>query len=287
MKAPAFAYARADSLDHALDLLARHGDEARLLAGGQSLMPALNMRLAAPALLIDLNGLGPLGSIRREGACVHIGALARHRSIESSPEVARDVPLLAEAMPHVAHVAIRNRGTFGGSVALADPAAEIPAVTLALDATLLLRSHRGERRVGARDFFRGLYETALAPDEILIGAEFSVRQPHERFAFGEIARRHGDYAVVGLAARAIVEGGTLTGVRLAFLAAGPTARLATHAAAAIEGTACPDEAIAQAKHALARDLDPPADLWFTGTTRLHLAQVLLERVLLRLRPAAA
>jgi len=194
LKAPSFAYAKAKSLTQVYELLERPG--ARILAGGQSLIPSLNMRLASPELLVDITGLRELATIERRNGSLRIGALATHAMLERSREVAEQVPLLAQAVVHVAHPAIRNRGTLGGSLALADPAAEYPAVALALDATIVLRSRKGERRVRARDFFKALFETDLRPDELLAGAEFP---PAERSVFAELARRHGDYAIIGLA----------------------------------------------------------------------------------------
>ncbi len=168
MKAPRFSYVRAESLEQVLRLLAEHGDDARILAGGQSLVPVLNMRLSQPKLVIDINRLDALRGISLQGGLVRIGALARHAEVMSSDIVARHLPLIAEAMPHVAHVAVRNRGTFGGSIALADPAAEMPACILALGATLVVESTRGRRTIAADDFFQGLYETAREPDELLV-----------------------------------------------------------------------------------------------------------------------
>lgn len=187
MKAPAFAHVKPSSLPQVFELLEEHGDEARILAGGQSLVAALNMRLLAPALLIDINGLSDLAGISMSDGTVRIGALTRHRALERSDEIGRALPLVAEAMPHVAHPAIRNRGTFGGSIAFADPAAELPACSVALNATFVLASRAGERRIGARDFFLSLYTTQLGPHEVLVGAEFPVQLPHVRSVFLELA----------------------------------------------------------------------------------------------------
>jgi len=163
VKAPRFSYVRAQSVEHVLELLEAHGEEARILAGGQSLMPTLNMRLSQPKLLIDINRLGALGGISLEGGAVRIGALARHAEVAMSPVVAEHLPLIAEAMPHLAHVAVRNRGTFGGSIALADPAAEMPACALALGATFVLESTKGRREIPSARYFKGLYETSAGP----------------------------------------------------------------------------------------------------------------------------
>jgi carbon-monoxide dehydrogenase medium subunit len=279
MKAPSFAYARPDSLAEALGLLASHGEAARVLAGGQSLLASLNMRLSSPELLVDITGLRELSGIRLNGGALRIGALTRHCEIERSAEVAQHVPLLAQAVPHVAHVAIRNAGTLGGSLALADPAAEYPACALALEATLLIAGPRGERRVAARDFFRGLYSTALEPQELLLAAEFPLLEPGYRSAFLELARRHGDYAIVGVAAHGRVEGGRFSDLRLAYLGLGATAVRAQRAAAALEGKAYGPQTVAAAQAALGEELDPSPDLYHSAATKLHLARVLTGRAL--------
>ena len=281
MKAPAFAYAKPRALDEVYALLDEHQGEARILAGGQSLVPALNMRLASPGLLVDINALPGLEAITLAGDTLRIGALTRHRTIEHSAEIARALPLLAEATPHIAHIAIRNSGTIGGSLAFADPAAEIPAVALALDATIVTGSSRGRRRIPARQFFLALFETALAPDELILAIEFPLTAGY-RSAFSELARRHGDYAVVGLAMHAQVVGKRLDDVRLAFLGAGPTPRLAVRTANALSGYECDESRIEEAAAALASDLDPLPDLYHRRETKLHLAGVLLRRTIARL-----
>lgn len=261
MKAPPFDYQRAASLDDASTLLARHGEDARLIAGGQSLLPVLNLRLAAPRLLIDIGRIEGLDRIEVSGDSVRIGALARHQAVLDNPAIARHVPLLTEALRHVAHPAIRARGTIGGNLAHADPASELPACMLALSATVEATSGRGTRSIDAETFFTGLFSTALAPDEILTAVTIPLPAPPG--AFHEIARRRGDYAIVGLAT---------AGTRYAFFSVGDRPVLARHAAAA-------GSDIAAAKAALARDLDPPDDLQATGAMRLHLAGVLLERTM--------
>ena len=258
MKAPPFAYAKARSLAEAFDLIARPG--ARVLAGGQSLIASLNMRLATPELLVDIGEL-PLREIRPAGDGLRIGALVTHSQILRSPEVAAKVPLLAAAAQHVAHPAIRNRGTLGGSLALADPAAEYPAVALALNATLVLQGREGERRVPAAEFFKGLFETALRTGELLAAVEFPRA---ERCAFHELARRHGDYAIIGLAG--VANGSTK---RIAFLGAGATPVLAERTSR--------ETSLEKAQKALEQDLQPPADLYHSSATKVHLARVLLAR----------
>lgn len=274
MKAPAFAYARPRALEEAFDLLDRHGEQARLLAGGQSLIAMLNLRVAMPEMLIDISGLAGLDHISLSADALHIGALVRHREIERSAEVAAHCPLLAQAAPHIAHVAIRNAGTFGGSLALADPAAEWPACCLALDARFRLVSRKGERTVPARTFFKGLYATDLRPGELLAGVEIPLL-PGYRSGFLELSRRHGDYAIVGVAALARNEGGRLHDVRLAYLGAGITPILARHAMQAAEGKPPATDLAAE----LGRDLSPMDDLENSAKTKLHLANVLARRVL--------
>lgn len=279
MKAAAFSYARPATLGEAFELLERHGEDAKILAGGQSLIPALNMRLASPAVLIDINGLGALEGITVGDGVLRIGALTRHRSLESSAEVAQHAPLIAQAMPHVAHAAIRNRGTFGGSIAFADPAAELPACAVALDASFVLASRAGERRVAARGFFTSLYTTALAPGEVLVAGEFPLRPAHYRSVFLELARRHGDYAIVGVAAQGAFKNGMFSDVSLVFFGVAATPVLASGVGAALEGRTYSGELVAAAQAAVARDLDPGGDLYHSAATKLHLARVVAARAI--------
>src|SRR5712672_4341623 len=215
MKAPRFAYARPASVAEALALLAEHKGDARVLAGGQSLVPMMNFRVAAPKVLVDINRIAALSGIKVTKNHVRIAALVRQVELERSADIAQHLPLVASAMPHIAHPAIRNRGTFGGSCALADPAAELPACALALGATFIAAGRRGERRIAAGDFFKGLYATALKAGELIVAAEFPLPKPGYASAFGELARRHGDYAMVGIAAH-----GSKQGVRVAFFGVG-------------------------------------------------------------------
>jgi carbon-monoxide dehydrogenase medium subunit len=279
VKAPRFSYVRADSVGHALRLLAEHGEEARILAGGQSLMPTLNMRLSQPRLLIDINGLPALAGIAVEGGAVRIGALTRHAEVARSPIVARHLPLIAEAMPHVAHVAVRNRGTFGGSLALADPAAEMPACALALDATLVLESVHGRREVAAGDYFKGLYETARRPDELLIEAHLPVLRPGTVPVFLELARRHGDFAIAGLAFTLRMDKGVVADGRLVYFASEVRPTLALAALAAIKVRRLDHEAKEAAAAALAGDLRPMSNAQGSAKMRLHLQRVLTRRAL--------
>src|SRR5438445_1260431 len=216
MKAPRFAYARPASVAEALALLDKHRDDARVLAGGQSLVPMMNFRVAAPKVLVDINRIGSLAGIKVSKSFVRIGALTRHVELERSADVAKHLPLVASAIPHIAHPAIRNRGTFGGSCALADPAAELPACALALGATFIAAGRKGERRIAAADFFKGLYATALKSGELLVAAEFPLPKPAYASAFGELARRHGDYAMVGVAAHGPQQGKKFSDMRVVF-----------------------------------------------------------------------
>jgi carbon-monoxide dehydrogenase medium subunit len=279
VKAAEFSYVKPGSLDEVFDLLERHGDRARVLAGGQSLIASLNLRLSEPELLIDITGVPGLSGVAVSGQTLRIGALTTHRQIETSPDIALHLPLLAQAVGNVAHAAIRNVGTFGGSIANADPAAEYPACALALDASFVLARRAGERRVKAREFFLGLYETALQPGELVTAGEFPLPAAGYRSHFLELARRHGDYAIVGLAAHARLAGGKISDARLAFLGAGATPVLARRAAAALEGRPPDAQAIAAAQATLAEELELPADLYSSHATKLHLARVLLGRAL--------
>jgi aerobic carbon-monoxide dehydrogenase medium subunit len=275
MKAPQLAYARPASVAEALALLAEHGDRARILAGGQSLVPMLNFRVAAPKVLVDINRIPALSGIEVAKEHVRIGALTRHTEIEHSVDIARHLPLLAAAMPHVAHPAIRNRGTFGGSCALADPAAELPACAIALAATFVIAGKKGERRVPAQDFFKGLYATALKAGELLVAAEFPLAKPDYASAFGELARRHGDYAVVGLAAHGCVREGKFSDLRAVFFGIDDRPMRSGNFERALEGQTA--AAVDGALDAL--DLAPRADLYSSAATKLHLAKVLAGRVL--------
>lgn len=277
MKPAPFAYLKAHSVEHVFDCMDAHGDALRLLAGGQSLLATLALRLSEPALLLDLNGIAALRFIEVRGDVLAIGALTRYCDLEVEPLVARHAPLLAQALPHIAHPAIRNRGTVGGSLAFADPAAELPAVMVALDATLVVAGRDGERRVAADDFFLGLYTTALAPGELLVRVEIPVARPDEACRLQEFARRHGDYAIVGLAAHARRAGSGFASVRLVYFGCGERPLRASGAEAlALDGRVPTQAAL---REAMESDLDPQADLQAAPDTRRHLAAVLAHRVL--------
>ncbi len=283
MKPAPFAYYRPRSLEEALALLERRGADANALAGGQSLIPAMNFRLARPAVLVDLGGLGDLSYVRAaDGGGLSIGAMTRHCEVERSDLVARAAPLLHEAMPHVAHPQIRSRGTIGGSLAHADPAAELPAVMVALGARLRARSPRGERWIEAGDFFTGLFATALEPGELLVEVAIPAMRPRTGAAFLEIARRHGDYALVGVAATLTLDGsGRCAEARIALLSVGEGPVLAAAAAAAMLGAEPGAEAFGAAAAAVQRDIDPPSDIHATAVYRRRLADVLTRRALVR------
>jgi carbon-monoxide dehydrogenase medium subunit len=273
VKPAPFAYAKARSVEHAVELLACADGEVRLLAGGQSLIATLNMRLSAPKLLIDLNGVQGLSGIAAKNGQVEIGALTRHAEAEHSAAVARHAPLIARAMPFIGHAAIRNRGTLGGSIAFSDPAAELPACLLALGGEIEIAGDDGNRTVKADDFFKGLFETALGPHDVLTAIRVPAASSDTRTGFAEFARRHGDYAMVGLAASAKASGKRLSDVRLAFFGIGATPVRATKAEAALAaGT------VGDAVSALAGEIEPSGDVQATAATKKHLAGVLLRRV---------
>jgi carbon-monoxide dehydrogenase medium subunit len=281
MKASAFAYARATSIDNALRLLAAHGEAAKVLSGGQSLMPAMNLRLISPDIIIDIGELSELREIAARESGLHIGALTRHADLLKSPEIAMHAPLLAEAVAHVAHPAIRNRGTIGGSLAHADPASELPACMLALEATIVVCGARGERRIAAADFFTGIFETALAADELLVAVEMPVARKNSAHFFAEFARRHGDYAIAGLAAQALIEDGHFAELRLAYFALGDRPAF-TKAAGKLVNVMVTPALVVEVSAALAAELDPHEDQQASSAMRRHLAKLLLTRAIAKL-----
>jgi carbon-monoxide dehydrogenase medium subunit len=282
VKARAFKYFRAQSLQDALQAFDRAGGEACYLAGGQSLVPSLSLRLQAPELLIDISRIEALTGISMSGNVLRVGALTRHAEMLTSPEIARHAPLLRRAAPFVAHPAIRNMGTFGGTIALADPAAEFPAMTLAMDAEFEIASLAGTRTTKADGFFRGLFETGLQPGEILTAINIPCFGETDRCVFDELARRRGDYALVGAGVHANFAQDVVSTIRIAFLSVGPTPLRARHAEAAITGRALSADAISDAQAALGDDLDPEDNEETSATMRMHLARVLLGRLLGRL-----
>jgi carbon-monoxide dehydrogenase medium subunit len=281
MKPAAFEYHRPRSLDEALSLLAEHAGDAKPLAGGQSLIPAMNFRLAMPAVLVDLNALSELAYIEDGPTGLRVGGMTRQRAVERSAAVARHAPLVTETMPFIAHPAIRNRGTIGGSLAHADPAAELPAVMLALNARFGLRRSTGSRSVGADDFFLGLFATAVEPGELLTEIVIPKSASRTGYAFQEISRRHGDFALVGVAASVTLDGqGRCAAARIALLSVGDRPMLAAHAAAVLVGQVPSAEGIkAAAAEAAAKDIDPSGDIHASAKYRRHLAEVLTRRTL--------
>ena len=279
MKPAPFAYVRPESLEDAISVLEEHGEEARILAGGQSLMATLNMRLSAPAVLVDIGRVPGLAGIEEVGGGLRIGAMTRHAEVEASDLVRSQAPLIAGAMPHIAHPAVRNRGTFGGSIALADPAAELPACALALGARMTIAGNGGTRTVDADAFFRGLYETTLEPGEVLTAVDVPGIGAGWTSGFMELARRHGDYAIIGLAAHVEVEGGRFGRGRLVFFGAGERPVSAVRSAALLEGERWSDALGDRIADALREELDPPEDLNADAAMRRHLAGVLARRVL--------
>ncbi|WP_024514616.1 xanthine dehydrogenase family protein subunit M [Bradyrhizobium sp. Tv2a-2] len=276
MKAPAFAYSRATSVNGALELLSAHGENARLLSGGQSLLPAMNLRLICPEIVIDIGDLAELRGIAVRDGIVSIGAMTRHVELLESAQIATSVPLLAEAIRHVAHPAIRNRGTLGGSLAHADPAAELPACMIALDATIVVRSQSAERRIAAVDFFQGIFATALSAKELIVSVELPIAQGASAYFFHEFARRHGDYALAGVAAHATMDGQVLSELRMAFFAIADRPVLAKAAAKLVNVTVTP-ALISEAAEAFGEELDPPEDQQASADLRRHLARVLFRR----------
>lgn len=281
MKPAAFEYVRAHSIDEALAAMAAHAGDAKALAGGQSLVPAMNFRLAQPAVLVDLNRIPGLDHVDASANGLRVGAMTRHRTLERSARVRADAPLVAEAMPHVAHVPIRTRGTLGGSLAHADPAAELPAVMLALDAHLDVRSVRGTRTIAAADFFVGLFATALEADEIVTAITVPPRPAGEGWAFEEVARRHGDFALAGVATVVTLDaGGLVSSARVALCSVHERPVLAEAAARALVGEPPTPQAIAAAADAAAvEDADPASDIHASAAYRRHLTRVLVRRAL--------
>jgi aerobic carbon-monoxide dehydrogenase medium subunit len=289
MKPAAFDYQAPADLSEVLELLAESGDDAKLLAGGQSLVPAMNFRLARPSLLIDLNGVPDLSYLHEESGELVIGAMTRQRQVERSPLVASRLPLLHETMPWIAHPQIRNRGTFGGSLAHADPAAELPSVVLALGGRFHLQSRNGDRWVDAEDFSQGLFETARQADEILLEVAIPFQKPGSGWAFEEMARRVGDFAMVGVGV--VLElgaGGAIEKARIGLVSVADRPILAPRAAAMLIGEKPSDPLFRAAAATCAQEeIDPTDDLHATIDYRRHLTAVLVRRALERAAARAA
>ena len=277
MKAAAFDYVKPKALQEALSLLAEAGDGAQLIAGGQTLLATLNLRLSEPSVLIDITDLTELKGITLVGDQLRIGALVTHTEIEDSKLIAKHAPLLKAAAPHIAHRAIRNLGTWGGSLAYGDPAAEWPACSLALRATMIIQGPSGERRISANDFFIDLYTTSLEPDEILVATEIPIATSQEIFYFHELARRHGDYAVAGLAAAAQKQGDVLTKCAFTFFSVSSKPVMATKAQDLVNGKKLNEELIGKAVAATREEIETIADITNSAEAKEHLIGVLLER----------
>lgn len=281
MKPAPFAWCAPATIEEALELLARHGDTAKILAGGQTLGPLLNMRLAAPSILIDINNIAELAGLHVDGAGLAIGALTRQSTLEDDADLAASQPMIALAVPHIAHRAIRNRGTVGGSLAHADPAAEWPALATLLDAQLLARSSaRGQRLINAGEFFITHLTTALAPDELLCEIRLPSSPPGAGYAMEEFARRHGDFALAGAMVRLTTDAaGLLTDPRLVLFGTGRRAERARRAEATLAGVSPGPPLFAAAAATAATEIDPYDDLHASAEYRRHLAEVLAARAL--------
>jgi carbon-monoxide dehydrogenase medium subunit len=277
MKLPPVGYQAPETVPEAMELLAEHLDEASVLAGGQSLIPLLALRLARPAVLIDINGIEGLSGVSAAGGWVTIGAMTREYAAEASATVAGAVPLLAAALPLIGHEAIRSRGTIGGSLAHADPAAELPAVALALDAGFVVRSLSGERVIAAADWFQGYLTTSRRPDELLVEVRFPAAGPGTGVSFQEVARRHGDFAMVGLAASLTLSGGVISDARLAFAGVSDVPVRAAGAEDLLAGQQPSAGLFEAAAGRAASDIDPPADLHGPPDYRKKVAATLVRR----------
>jgi carbon-monoxide dehydrogenase medium subunit len=281
MKPAPFEYYVPDSIDRALELLHEHADAAKILAGGQSLVPAMNFRVVQPSMLIDLNRINELDYVRENGECLRIGAMTRERTLEFDVQIAKRSPLLHEAAPHIAHPQIRNRGTIGGSIVNADPAAELPVLMIALNARLKAGNISGERWIEAKDFFVGMFTTVLEPDEILVEIEVPFIEPHTGWSFMEVAPRAGDYALMGVAAQVTLdEHGKCRQAKLVYLNAGDGPVDARDAAQMLVGESITDELIdAAANVAGEKEITPFGNVHTSVEFQRHLAKVLTRKTL--------
>ena len=277
MKAPPFTYHRPSSIEYALELLAEHGDDAKVLAGGQSLVPLMALRMGQPAHVVDIGGIAELAEIGMVGSDLGIGAMVRHAQAERSPEVEAFAPLVHQALPWVGHRAIRSQGTVVGSIAHADPAAEMPAVALATGATMRARSTSGLREIPADEFFEGYLQTALRPDELLTAVQFPQWPERAVGSVVEVARRHGDYALVGLVTKLEVDGGSITDAALAFFGAASTPVRVPEAEEMLVGQAVTPGLFDEVGAIASGVLSPPGDIHGTTAYRKHLAGVLTRR----------
>jgi CO/xanthine dehydrogenase FAD-binding subunit len=280
MKPAPFDYVLATSLDHALRLKAEHGDEARFLAGGQSLIPAMNFRLARPAMLIDINHVPEIASVERSDRDIRLGAMTRYRTLERDGDFLKACPLFADALPHIAHIQIRNRGTVGGNLSHADPASELPAIAVAMDARMRIKSARGERELGAADFFVGLLTTDIQSDEMLVEIAFQKPPPRSGSCFMELARRRGDFALAGVAAIvSLDDDDRVASVRLALCGVGETPVDASAAAGSLIGQACTEKAIETVAADVQKTIAPAGNVHASPDYQRHIAGVLTRRAI--------
>jgi CO/xanthine dehydrogenase FAD-binding subunit len=281
MKPAPFKYVLASSLDHALSLKSEHGDDARFLAGGQSLIPTMNFRLARPEVLIDINGLSELSGVEMaDGGGVRVGALTRYRDLERDAGFLKACPLFADALPHIAHPQIRNRGTIGGNLSHADPASELPALAVAMQARMRIRSQTGEREVPAGDFFQGLLTTDIGPNEMLVEIIYPTARPRSGVGFQEVARRRGDFALAGVAAIITLDAARrCSEARLALCGVGETPVDGSAAMAGLVGTTCADEAIEAVAAEVQDMIEPAGNVHATPDYQRHIAGVLTRRTL--------
>ena len=280
MKPAPFEYILASSLDHALRLKAEHGDEARFLAGGQSLIPAMNFRLARPAVLIDINHVPELAGVDRSGNEIRLGAMTRYRALERDGDFLKACQLFADALPHIAHPQIRNRGTVGGNLSHADPASELPAIAIAMGARMRIKSARGERELKASDFFVGLLTTDIQADEMLVEIALPKPPPRSGSCFMELARRRGDFALAGVAAVvSLDDDGRATAVWLALCGVGETPVDASAAAASLIGQKCTDAAIEAAAADVQKAIAPTGNVHASPAYQRHIAGVLTRRAI--------
>ncbi|HEU0292808.1 MAG TPA: xanthine dehydrogenase family protein subunit M [Anaerolineales bacterium] len=281
MKPAPFEYHAPDSLEQALELFSQYNAEAKILAGGQSLVPAMNFRVVQPSVLIDLNRVAELSFIHEDGEIIRVGAMARERHLEFDPSIAKRTPLLHEAVPFIAHPQIRNRGTIGGSLVHADPAAELPVLMTALNARLKARNTSGERWIDAQEFFTGMFTTALTADEILVEIELPFMAARTGWSFMEVAPRVGDYAMMGIAALVTLdENAKCKGARLVYLNAGEGPMDAKEAARLLEGETLNDTLIIEAATiASEKEINPFGNMHASTDFQRHLAKVLTQRAL--------
>ncbi|MGA2816367.1 MAG: xanthine dehydrogenase family protein subunit M [Xanthobacteraceae bacterium] len=279
MKPASFDYIVAESIEMAVASLAEAGPDAKIIAGGQSLVPMLNFRLLRPSLLVDINRIPGLASIEETETGIRVGALTRHHQLEMSPIIGRHLPVLSCAMTHVAHLAIRNRGTIGGSLSHADPAAELPMMALLLDAALHIASASGKRTVAARDFFLDALTVDLAAGDMVTEIMLPKLPPRTGWGFEEVARRHGDFALAAVAATLTASGGVIAQARIALTGVGPTALRALAAEALLVGQSLEPKLTSHAVEAVRAAIAPDTDLHASADYRRHLAGALTRRAL--------